>query len=916
MVGRTAELEGLVRLLAGARAPTVALIGGEAGIGKTRLVQEMLDRLAPGTVVLTGQADPGALGRPFELLLDAVDGRTTTQEHADLLTDVSDQRRPPEERVRSALDLVHRLAGGRPAVLVFDDLHWADSESVALFDRLAEPDGGQLLLVGTYRPDSLSRRHPAAELLPRLERRHNVTHIRLERLTATDVNAFLTVIYGRVPPFRVVEALHARTGGNPFFLEELLSAAGDADIDDLCSQPLPWSLAAAVRAQLDDLDHEARRIVEAASVLGRKIPFDLLATVTRCTEDELITVLRDLVRRGLMLEAESDVFSFRHALAREAIEGELLGRERRRLHQAAFEALRDTGSDDIAAIARHAHGARRVQDLLVAARAGSARSLEVGSSYQALRLAELGLSEADDDLELLSVAARAAWLAGLIEDAQDHTDHWLAVARAVDDVAAVSAALCLVVRLRWEAGDLEGMDAAADAVRETIDRLDRGYDQAASMAVVAQAHMLRSRADAAIEWADRAVSLAEELDLPDVRLAALAEKGSAQVGRPEFHAEGTRLLREVADEAEARGDYVVMARALHNIVRADVRRPDPAEARAMLDRMRAAAERAGFDSLARAAYAQGLADLAEWEGDLTAALAALREGRRDDRGYLSSGKGNWYQLHEAGLALETGDLARAETLRRELKPLVPGRAVWFHGLSFHIACRTGDLDEARTELAGVLETAREGHFSAQLVHDVASAALAAGIDAGELRPLVEQLRTHAKWLVADDNPWWSLLRAQLAEADGFYEEAVAGYRDAADRGAGDLFPACRGTARVGAARGLIALGRLDEAREEATAAEWLLARWAGWRVDDLRAVQRRLGLGPTVDGPEALTPREREVAALLPEGLSNADLADRLFISPKTAAVHVSNILAKLGMASRTEVAAWAVREGIAQTAR
>jgi len=421
MVGRTAELEGLVRLLAGARAPTVALIGGEAGIGKTRLVQEMLDRLAPGTVVLTGQADPGALGRPFELLLDAVDGRTTTQEHADLLTDVSDQRRPPEERVRSALDLVHRLAGGRPAVLVFDDLHWADSESVALFDRLAEPDGGQLLLVGTYRPDSLSRRHPAAELLPRLERRHNVTHIRLERLTATDVNAFLTVIYGRVPPFRVVEALHARTGGNPFFLEELLSAAGDADIDDLCSQPLPWSLAAAVRAQLDDLDHEARRIVEAASVLGRKIPFDLLATVTRCTEDELITVLRDLVRRGLMLEAESDVFSFRHALAREAIEGELLGRERRRLHQAAFEALRDTGSDDIAAIARHAHGARRVQDLLVAARAGSARSLEVGSSYQALRLAELGLSEADDDLELLSVAARAAWLAGLIEDAQDHT---------------------------------------------------------------------------------------------------------------------------------------------------------------------------------------------------------------------------------------------------------------------------------------------------------------------------------------------------------------------------------------------------------------------------------------------------------------------------------------------------------------
>ena len=90
-----------------------------------------------------------------------------------------------------------------------------------------------------------------------------------------------------------------------------------------------------------------------------------------------------------------------------------------------------------------------------------------------------------------------------------------------------------------------------------------------------------------------------------------------------------------------------------------------------------------------------------------------------------------------------------------------------------------------------------------------------------------------------------------------------------------------------------------------------LERWSGWRVDQLRAVQRRLGLTDGPDGPEELTPREREVAALLAEGLTNAQLAERLFISPRTAAVHVSNILAKLDMASRSEVAAWAVREGL-----
>jgi DNA-binding NarL/FixJ family response regulator len=121
----------------------------------------------------------------------------------------------------------------------------------------------------------------------------------------------------------------------------------------------------------------------------------------------------------------------------------------------------------------------------------------------------------------------------------------------------------------------------------------------------------------------------------------------------------------------------------------------------------------------------------------------------------------------------------------------------------------------------------------------------------------------------------------------------------------------RGTAHVGAARCLIAEGELDEARTHAEAAAPFLDRWRGWRADELLAVQRRLGLGPTPSGPEALTPREREVARLLAEGLSNSQLADRLYISPRTAAVHVSNILSKLGMSSRTEVAAWAVRDGL-----
>jgi DNA-binding CsgD family transcriptional regulator len=191
---------------------------------------------------------------------------------------------------------------------------------------------------------------------------------------------------------------------------------------------------------------------------------------------------------------------------------------------------------------------------------------------------------------------------------------------------------------------------------------------------------------------------------------------------------------------------------------------------------------------------------------------------------------------------------------------------------------------------------RDGEF----LHDLVSAALVAPLSVEEISKLVDGIDGHGV-----EPLYRRLVSGQLAEAAGQPNEALAHYVAAA--GAGGLPPAARGTAHVGAARSLIALHRMDEARRYALTACTLLDRWSGWRVEQLNAVRSRLGLAgeaPTDEGVAVLTPREREVATLIADGLTNAELAKRLYISPRTAAVHVSNILRKLGVTSRTDVAA------------
>jgi len=634
-------------------------------------------------------------------------------------------------------------------------------------------------------------------------------------------------------------------------------------------------------------------------VLGHRVPFDLLAGVTRVGEEDLIEILRDLVGRGVLAEAGEDEFVFRHALVREAITEQMLGRQRRRLHEAALEVLLAAGAADPALVAWHAAEAGRYEDMVDAACRGSLLYLSIGSAYQALQLAEMGLGEAAGDAELLSVAARAAWLVGLLDDALRYGRLWLENARGATDRAD---ALYLMVRLAWENDDLDQMRSLTERIEILIGELPDGADQARAMTAIAQSAMLRDDLEATLKWADRALALADLLKLPHVRLAALVEKGSAMLIWPRTVAEGQAILASLIDEAEKLGEWVLAARALNNLVQG-VAPEAPAEQAEMLERMRVNAERAGFEALAVAGYFQGRARLAMRAGNLRDALAALREGRNQDRGYLLTGRrADYHAVFLAGLGLEAGNLDEVEQVIHDIERLPKLPTTVVPGLAFHLACRRGDLPAAREWLERLLiALADQDWRSGSQAHDLLSAAWSAGLPQEQLERVARELLDEHAW---DD--YRTLVDAQLAEIHGEHARALDAYLSIVDSVV--LTPAVRGTVHVGAARCLLASDRRAEAAKHAARASDLLCLWGGWRVAELEQVRALLGLAPVdapaaVTGPAALTPREREVALLIADGLTNLELARRLYISPKTAAVHVSSILRKLGVSSRTEVA-------------
>jgi DNA-binding CsgD family transcriptional regulator/tetratricopeptide (TPR) repeat protein len=850
------------------------------------------------------------------------------------------------------LGVVQRLAAAAPLVWVVEDLHWADRSTRDLLAFLAASlRSGRVLVVATYRSDELHRLHPLRRLLGELVRNRRVRRLELPRFSRAELAEQLAGLLSADPSARLVQDIYARSQGNPFFTEELVLAGGDPGV-------LPPNLQEVLLTRVVRLGHRTQQLLRVVAAAGPGVTQPLLAAATGMEEAALLDGLREAVDQQLLLpEPGGDGYLFRHALLAEAVYGELLPGERVRLHTAlagALEAGLEAGDAPARRAARLAHHWTAAGDqprALTASIAAAAAAEQVYAFAEAQLQLGRALSLWDrvpDAVEragmdrplLLSRCAEAAYAAGDNSRAAELVRQALPL---VDQASQPQRAGLLheqLARCLRMLGDPDALDEQQQAVR--LMPPAPSSERARVLGSLAQNLLLmlsrfaeaRGLAEEAIAIARQVGARAEEASARTALGGALIYLGDADAGLAELEA-ARRLARQA-------GDVVGLLRAIvnHSDVLLAACRLDEA-ATVALDGIEEArrlglACRSGPILACNATVA--LVDLGRWDeaervsregiegappdaasvvlplarvtlelglGEFDAAEARLQAVRRlfpapiaeaQMAGPLFAGL--------AELALWRGDQEQAKQLVAEAVPLVQGDpryAAPLYAFGLRVEADRAELARARHRGARASDDGTATTLLGRL-NQVAAGPAAAGIPeltAWHATAAAERTRQQGP---SDPAAWAAAVTAweRLGQP---YRAAYAGFRQAEALLAttGD-----RDTAAMVLGRAAEITGRLGARPLDAEVQA--LARRARLDLAPHAAVAAPAAGASTPAEQLGLTPREVEVLALVAAGRSNRQIAQQLFISPKTASVHVSNILAKLGVAGRVEAAAIAHR--------
>ncbi|MFB7668445.1 AAA family ATPase [Kitasatospora sp. NPDC056138] len=994
--------------------PQTVLIGGEAGVGKTRLVEEFLAAACDGSdggvvTTLGGCLEVGAEGLPYAPLATALRrlhralgaelerAAEGMEGHlARLLPEFGETGTEPNDEFGRARLFEHtarlfeRLTVDRTLVLAVEDLHWSDRSTRELLAYLVRTlHRSRVLIIATYRSDDLHRRHPLRPFLAELDRLRTIQRLELARFGPHEVAAQLAGILGsesvETLDRDLIDRIHRRSEGNPFFIEELATAYLDGSPAGLTD-----SLRDILLVRVEALPDETQRVVRIAAEGGSYVEHALLSAVLDEGEEMLIEALRNAVGANVLRpDTDGEGYRFRHALVREAVSDDLLPGERYRINRRYATVLE---ADEVlvgcekrpARLANywyHAHNpARALPTALDAARAARRRN----AFAEQLRMLERALELWDevseevlestlrpydwaetypscscdpgthdsgcDRLRLVDVFAEAVVAARRAGDRERGLSLAKTALKLVDEERSPERAAWfrmhrsrLLTQLHRSGGDEE-----IERAQRLVENLRPSAVRAEVFALAAAHAMLGHPTEADIGLAERAVEIARAAGAAGVEQHARMTLGSlhAHFGNLD---EGVALLTDAVEKSRSLGADVY-CRGLNNLASQLLGLGRPAEAEQLARQGLEAAGSTGLLANTGAILTGNLAEALMLLGRPAEAAELLAAW--DDR-LGSVGHHEFLDRLRGDLALGQGDLDSAARylakVRSTVRSVDSQHALPTARLAMRIAARAGRPLEARAELLAVLDTSVERYAASSgrlldggagwllpvLVDGAAIEADTRGLpaaDRGRPETLARIAATAARLRpgIALHVGWLRLLEGELARAEG--ADTPAHWTAAIEvlRGDGPGEPLLLalyrgGEAAAAAGQRAAAAGLLREACGLAVARgerqlEREIARLAdrAGLAPELRQVEQEAGeaergsdpAGGRPDPAESfgLTPRERDVLWQLALGRTNRQIAQELYISPKTASVHVSNILAKLEVASRGEAAALAHR--------
>jgi DNA-binding CsgD family transcriptional regulator/tetratricopeptide (TPR) repeat protein len=977
LIGRDAELTELASLLgvrssadASAEEPLHVVLSGDAGVGKTRLLQELRDlAVDEGWRVVAGHCldfgDSALAYLPFSEVLGRLEAELpeVVQKVADAhpaLARLQPGRRvmasgggSPSGRVEGEMvdradlfaavhALLEEVAELSPVLLVIEDCHWADQSTrdllSFLFSRPFEA-AERVVIVASYRSDDLHRRHPLRRQVAEWSRLRGVGRLQLRPLGDDQVRLLIASLSPDAIGEKELRAIVRRAEGNAFFVEELVGAA---------SQPGSWvpdDLADVLLVRLDRLNDSARQVVRVASVAGRKVAHDLLVAASGLSSAELEEGLRQAVEMNLLVPGDG-TYSFRHALLGEAVYDDLLPGERVRLHAQYAEALREgMGRGTAAELARHARLAHDLETALDASIRAGDEAMTVAGPDEAARHYEQALELLADprrrstcqiDISKLAVSAaealttsgqptRAAALLGeqLAQLPADTAPAWRARM-----LAARAAAVMLT-----ESTDVSALELAEQAFELLPE--DAGGLRAKVLAVLARVLSAYGKFDEAQAAGLDALALAERLDLHELASDVITTLSQLKKAGPK-DALRTALL-EAVDRAVETGAIHAEMRARFFLGRSYQDWGEWAQAEHWFrSGMKAAAAAGipnapyGFESrwqLAWIKYVVGDWDealrLADTSGEqvppipsaLVESIALLVESARGEPvAERARALRKFWEL-EGGVAInsvvaELLDAAHADD---------PGAVIAVYQDAVAVLGRIWhEWFSARIRLAAITIGAIADALPRLSAADRATYIAEVERLHGEGHIVLDKYTDPSGFWGPEGRAWVKRLDAEtlrarwLAGADAPpQDELVEGWREAEQLFADFGHVHELATVRAVLSGVLRATGDAAGAREVGDQAREVAHRLGAQPLLDRLRAQ---GSAPSrADGPasDTLTAREAEILALVAEGRSNGEIGKQLFISAKTVSVHVSNILGKLGASGRTEAAAIARRRGL-----